>query len=247
MKVYAFIISLVALATLGSTLFLLNQDRQNKKSEERSTTDGWFLIKDDGSMDAGPVALEIVDENEYTIKPESSGVALRVVRPRNTPSDSQSLDPGDPGSYWIYKNTNEDSKSHEVWKVSRTYNVGGYEYKVWNEETDSSETDTVFHTVTLNDGVYSKSKKESDPVLIYKYPCEVGDEYETETGSALVISLNKKIETTIGIFSCIEYRFEEKGQEGEDDRTFREFVCPGVGVVKTGDMELVGFELQPLN
>ena len=122
-------------------------------------------------------------------------------------------------------------KVANVWTYDKATNLGDYEdiYLV-----EAKVSDTIFKVKFTSSGSMGDNREETivaenksdgyyqDGTIIYKYPAEAGDTYQSGSRTITVIATNVSITVPAGTFNCIEY---ESGGS-----TY--WVSPGVGQIK---------------
>lgn len=149
---------------------------------------------------------------------------------------SDVLIPLNVGNYWDYESVTYDSNGNPTYSnfISRdsVYSDTLLNNEKWYFISDN-EVYAVGRFVRNQSGygyltatLYETTK----PKLLFKYPAAVGDISEYN----VVININKKVVTSLGVFDCIKYRqpISEGGSLYWDY-----YVAPNIGVVKIEGIE----------
>jgi hypothetical protein len=118
--------------------------------------------------------------------------------------------------------------------------------------------------ILKEDGIYVTNSiiYNDEDVLVYKYPCKVGDTWEKRVSDiyidakslSVVKSLNTKVTVPYGTFECIEYENEKQHIINNSDTIYtleKSYLKVGLGLVKTSVSHKTNYdgvyEMQTLN
>ncbi len=134
------------------------------------------------------------------------------------------------GNLWEYSITNYDTSGMEIYNSSQKDSVESdttINNILWYKITNNinSNVDFLTRNQTGFGYYYYNFNSTSEEVLVYKYPCKVGDTYENYQ----VINVNVKFNLNSKEYECIQYR-----QYLDIDKMeyWDTYVSPGIGIVK---------------
>lgn len=173
----------------------------------------------------------------------------------STPSTSATLlYPLSPGEYWAYSVSTFDSVGALVSSLPDTVRVLDVTSRFgpeWQTTVRPRYLDTEYYSFR-SDGVWRRDNYAYYPTLIYKYPTNVGDTFNTTfdstgtdvTGTYLreayrTVSVNEHVTVPAGSFSCIHYDWiwdeidTATSKLLKSDTITETFVSRGIGMVQS--------------
>lgn len=158
-----------------------------------------------------------------------------ITKEENNEFDADCLIPFNIDNYWIYEVTDFDSLGN----VTTTYfdTIFYPDTVLWEDSiVVFVEENSPNAYANMIDGVhyfhcYIDEEEIYHNGLIYKYPCEQGDEYGWfgALDINLVVSTSEKISVFDENYKCIFYQLEDAHD------IYEVYICPGIGIIKQSE------------
>lgn len=132
------------------------------------------------------------------------------------------------GHKWEYHSDIYDTAGNITWNFNSSDIIIG-DSMIENTKWFYFDKNALYFSL-LTDGYHYYNKYETDSlknVLVYKYPCNLGDTYSDYE----VAKVDTQITVPAGTFKCIMYSLRK--QTSSDFAYADYFIKPGVGIVKT--------------